>query len=56
MSSQHIVVEYAIGGTKRFGAVAQTLRNRLGRLDNRISAICAGLWNHHLTMAAFAQG
>lgn len=56
ISSQRIVVEHAIGGTKRFGAMAQILRNRLGHLDDRISAICAGLWNHHLTMAAFAQG
>lgn len=56
ISSQRIVVEHAIGGIKRFGAMMQTLRNRLGGLDDQISAICAGLWNHHLTMAGLAQG
>ena len=48
ISSQRIVVEHAIGGMKRYGAMNQVLRNKLGKFDDRVAVVSAGLWNHHL--------
>lgn len=48
ISSERIAVEHAIGGLKRYGAMSQILRNKIGRFDDRIALISAGLWNHHL--------
>jgi hypothetical protein len=43
-----IVVEHAIGGVKRFGAVAQTYRNRGAQFEDRLTLVACGLWNWHL--------
>ena len=42
-----IVVEHAINGVKRFGAMSNTYRNRRGQDDTMIY-LCASLWNFHL--------
>jgi len=47
ISSARIVVEHAIGGMKKFGAVAHIFRNKKG-LDDQFVNICAGLWNLEL--------
>ena len=52
ISSQRIVVEHAIGGMKRYGAMSQVLRNKIGRFDDRVALVSAGLWNHHLASQA----
>lgn len=50
-ASIRVVVEHALGGVKRLGAVAQTLRNRLPGLDDAFMLIGCGLWNYHLKKA-----
>jgi hypothetical protein len=40
------------GGMKRYGAMHQVLRNKLGRFDDRVALVSAELWNHHLTTQA----
>lgn len=52
ISSERIVVEHAIGGMKRYGAMSQVLRNKLGCFDDRVAVVSAGLWNHHLSSKA----
>jgi hypothetical protein len=52
ISSQRIVVEHAIGGMKRYGAMNQVLRNKIGQFDDRVAVVSAGLWNHHLATQA----
>lgn len=52
LSSQRIVVEHAIGGMKRYGAMSQVLRNKIGEFDDRVALVSAGLWNHHLATQA----
>jgi len=47
ISSIRVVSEHAIGGIKRFNAVAGIYRNKKGQDDNFIVA-AAGLWNLHL--------
>ena len=46
-----IVVEHAIGGVKRFGAVAQIYRNRGADFEDRLTLVACGLWNWHLVQA-----
>ena len=46
-----IVVEHAIGGVKRFGAVAQIYRNRGADFEDRLTLVACGLWNWHLAQA-----
>jgi hypothetical protein len=48
ISSIRVVSEHAIGGMKRFKAASDVYRNKLANLDDRMTAICAGLWNLHL--------
>lgn len=48
ISSLRYVSEHAIAGMKRFGIMAQTLRNKIGEFDDLVVLICAGLWNFHL--------
>lgn len=48
ISSFRIVVEQAIGGMKRYRAVTDTLRNKIGIFDDRVAVVTAGLWNYHL--------
>ena len=50
-ASTRVLVEHAIGGVKRLGAVAQTLRNLLPGLDDDFMLISCGLWNYHLKKA-----
>jgi hypothetical protein len=40
-----VVVEHAIGGMKRYAAVAGVYRNRLPKTDDRFNLLAAGLWN-----------
>lgn len=47
ISGIRIVVEHAINGIKRFGAMSNTYRNRKGQDDSMIY-LCASLWNFHL--------
>ena len=47
MSSFRVVVEHAINGIKRFGAISGIYRNKKGQDDSMIYT-CAGLWNFHL--------
>ena len=49
ISSIRVRVEHAIGGIKRFRAVADIFRHKKGQ-DDSITAVCAGLWNFHLLM------
>ena len=51
VSGLRIVVEHAIGGIKRFGCMSSIYRNRKGQ-DDRMIAVCSGLWNLHLQMKA----
>ena len=51
ISSFRMVVENAIGGVKRYRVVIDRLRNKLGRFDDDVIEICAGLWNYHLRYA-----
>jgi hypothetical protein len=51
IASVRIVAEHAIGGMKRFRAVSDVFRNRIGILDDRFALIAAGLWNFHLSFA-----
>jgi len=46
-----IVIEHAIGGVKRFGAVAQIYRNRGPNFEDRLTLVACGLWNWHLEQA-----
>lgn len=48
VSSIRIRVEHAIGGMKRFAAVAGIYRNRKVCCDDRFNLLAAGLWNLHL--------
>lgn len=52
ISSERIVVAHAIGGMKRYGAMSQVLRNKLGHFDDRVAVVSAGLWNYHLSSKA----
>jgi hypothetical protein len=48
ISSLRVGVEHAIGGMKRFRAYHDVLRNKIGRFDDRIAVVAAGLWNYRL--------
>ncbi len=50
VSSIRIYVEHAIGGMKRFGAVAGIYRNRKAFCDDLFNLLAAGLWNLHLSL------
>lgn len=43
-----ILVEHALSGPKRLGAIAQTFRNFKEHSDDRAMNIACGLWNYHL--------
>jgi len=49
ISSFRIVVEHAIGGIKRFRALSDTFRNKIGILDDLFIELAGGLWNYHLS-------
>jgi hypothetical protein len=46
-----IVVEHAIGGVKRFGAVEEIYRNRSTDFEDRLTLVACRLWNWHLQQA-----
>lgn len=48
ISSFRVVVEHAIAGIKRYGAVTGTFRNKKPNLDDLFIEIASGLWNLHL--------
>jgi hypothetical protein len=48
ISGIRIVSEHAIGGYKRFKAASDIYRNKLPNMDDKMSVVCAGLWNFHL--------
>jgi hypothetical protein len=47
LSHFRVSVEHAIGGMKRFRAMTDVLRNRIGLMDDCIALVSAGLWNYH---------
>jgi hypothetical protein len=47
-----VLVEHAIGGAKRFRAVADVFRNNLEDYADRMMLVACGLWNLHVDMAA----
>ena len=51
ISALRICSEHAIGGMKRFRAYSDTLRNKIGRFDDRIALVTAAIWNYHLAYA-----
>ena len=46
LASVRVVVEHAIGGMKRYNAVAGVYRNRLPKTDDQFNLLAAGLWNY----------
>lgn len=51
-SRLRILVEHAIGGVKRFRAVADVFRSKREGADDRAMVIACGLWNYHLASAS----
>lgn len=47
-SRLRVLVEHAIGGAKRFRAVADVFRNKREGADDHAMVIACGLWNYHL--------
>jgi hypothetical protein len=47
ISSFRVCSEHAMGGMKRFRAYSDTLRNKIGRFDDRIALVTAAIWNYH---------
>ncbi len=47
ISGIRMIVEHAIGGLKRFAIIANPFRNKNGK-DDKVTELCAGLWNYHL--------
>lgn len=47
-----VLVEHAIGGVKRFRAVADVFRNKRADADDHAMVIACGLWNYHLAGAS----
>jgi hypothetical protein len=43
-----VLVEHAIGGVKRFQAVADVFRSKREGADDHAMVIACGLWNYHL--------
>lgn len=48
ISRERICVEHGIGGMKRYGILKERVRNKDWVGFNRISGVCAGLWNFTL--------
>jgi len=51
-SRRRVLVEHALGGVKRFRAVADVLRNARDVFADRLILVACGLWNLHVEMAA----
>lgn len=52
VSRARVGSEHAIGGMKRFGVMSQKLRNKIGRFDDQVALVCAGLCNLQLAHVA----
>jgi hypothetical protein len=50
-SGERVLCEHAIGGMKRYRAVAEIYRNRVPNFDDRLMLTAAGLWNYYLEAA-----
>lgn len=50
-SGERVICEHAIGGMKRYRAVAEIYRNRVPNFDDRLMLTAAGLWNYYLEVA-----
>ncbi len=50
-SGKRVKCEHAIGGMKRYRAVAESYRNRVPNFDDRLMLMAAGLWNFYLDAA-----
>jgi hypothetical protein len=50
-SRERVKCEHAIGGMKRYRAVAEIYRNRVLNFDDRLMLTAAGLWNFYLEAA-----
>ena len=48
-SSIRVRIGRALGGMKRFRAVSETFRNRMGQLDDLFMQLATGLWNYHVS-------
>lgn len=48
ISSFRVIVEHAIAGIKRFGVIANTLRNRKKYFEDIVMELACGIWNLHL--------
>lgn len=48
ISAIRVVIEHAIGGCKRYKAMADIYRNKRKNLDDLFHLLAAGLWNFHL--------
>jgi len=48
LASERVVVEHAIGGMKRYGAVSGIYRNRSPKMDDQYHLLAAGLWNYFI--------
>ena len=51
ISGVRILVEHAISGLKRMGAVSNCYRNTTPNFDDSLVLVSAGLWNLHLRLA-----
>jgi DDE superfamily endonuclease len=49
---RRVLVEHAMGGGKRFRAVADVLRNALSMFADRLLLVACGVWNVHVEMNA----
>ena len=48
LAGERVVVEHAIGGMKRLGAVADVYRNRIPNTHDRFNVLAAGIWNYFI--------
>jgi hypothetical protein len=48
LAGGRVVVEHAIGGMKRLGAVAGVYRNRIPNTHDRFNVLAAGIWNYFI--------
>lgn len=52
ISGLRVIVEHAIGGIKRYRAVAEKYRNHTAYMEDKLLLTSAGLWNLHLQHTA----
>ena len=49
ISGIRVIVEYAIGGIKRFRITTDKFRNKKDTFNDKAMLLSCGLWNYHLT-------